>query len=62
MAEIKIYRAAYVYHNTDTAGINFSPWVQSEGIDEALAALPGPGDTEGIVIGWEEKILDTEPV
>ena len=59
MAEIKIYRCVYIYHDTDTAGINFSPWVQADGMDEALAVLPGPAGSEGIVLG---KILDTEPV
>lgn len=65
MAEVKIYRVAYVYDEEDDSGINFSGWVQADGMDEVLAELPtylaGEEETDVIVLGWEEKTLDTDP-
>ena len=62
MAIVKIYRAAYVKGTEDGAVIHFSGWVRVEGMDET-EALMATGIFEGQqIIGWEEKILDTEPV
>jgi len=68
MAELKIYRVGYVYDDVEGAGIIFSPWVQIDGMDEAIAAIPKyyassepDVEAEPIIIGWEEKTLDTDP-
>jgi len=61
MAEIKIYRLVYVYDSAEDSGVNFSGWVQVDGMDEILGGLPSSGGVEAIVLGWEEKKLDTEP-
>ena len=62
MAEVKIYRAAYVKGTVDGSNVRFSGWVQVEGMDEAEALLSTSIFEGKEVIGWEEKKLDTEPV
>jgi len=61
MAEVKIYRAAYVKSDKEDSLILFSNWVISDGIDEVTENLETSGSSHDIV-GWEEKILDTEPI
>ena len=69
MAEVKIYRVAYSYVDEDDARIDFSRWVQVNGMDEVLATLPiyligappSQVEAEPVILGWEEKILDTAP-
>lgn len=70
MALVKIYRAAYTIGSEEGANIQFSSWVEASGIDEAearlLATFAGgdgaPPADPPVIVGWEEKELDTEPV
>ena len=61
MAEVKVYRIAYVKVAEEGASVRFSGWVQIEGMDE-VEALLATGIFEGQeIVGWEEKELDTDP-
>ena len=62
MAEVKIYRAAYVKGDSEGASVRFSGWVQAEGLDEAQALLLTAIFAGSEILGWEEKSLDTEPI
>ena len=62
MAEVKIYRAVYTYLQYTDEKTLFSEWVEADGMDEVLANLHDFNTRiEPTVIGWEEKILDTDP-
>jgi len=78
MADKNIYRVAYTIGDDDSAEINFSKWVTPEGINTILSDLPKhlgiskqsltlsegvePVEITPIILGWEEKTLDTEPI
>ena len=64
MAELTIYRVAYVVGDDEQARVNFSRWVQAAGYDEILAELNIETDPPGIdptFLGWQELKLDTDP-
>jgi hypothetical protein len=76
MAQVKVYRVAYTIGDANSAEINFSKWVKADGISEILADLPhhlgistpilvvAEGEEVEItpvILGWEEKKLDTDP-
>jgi len=78
MALVKVYRVAYLFGEEDSAEIRFSKWVQVGGIGDVLSDLPKhleiskqsltlseggePVEITPIILGWEEKTLDTEPI
>ena len=64
MAELTIYRVAYVVGDDEQARVNFSRWVQPSGYDEILSELNielDPPGTTPTFLGWEEKKLDSDP-
>jgi len=62
MAEIKVYRAAYVVGSDEDALVRFSGWVQASGQDEVVAEIESAGaGVSPTILGWEEKKLDTDP-
>jgi len=77
MAPLKIYRLAYYFENDiDIMAIRFSDWViadEIESLEDKINSLrakvfcenPEIENPEGlapIILAWEEKVLDTEPV
>ena len=58
MAEVKIYRAAYVKGTEDGANVRFSGWVQIDGMDEAEALMATGIFAGSEIIGWEELKLE----
>lgn len=61
MAEVKIYRAAYVYNG---GSVMFSGWVKSDGMQDILdylSTIGEPPTSPPEILGWEEKTLDTDP-
>jgi len=74
MASFKIYRLAYMFNVSDLENVKFSEWVILEDMEametkvnalQAKAAIPIGEVPEGvspIILGWEEKVLDTEPI
>lgn len=70
MAQVKVYRAAYVFGNAENAIVRFSGWVSADGIDEVQGIIEAvnpsmDGGEAGVtptILGWEEKELDTEPI
>ena len=73
MALLKIYRLAYMFNVSDLENVKFSEWVRVEDMEamedkvnalKAKAAIPVGEVPEGvspILLGWEEKALDTDP-
>ena len=60
MAIVKVYRLVYIIANgAGIPDISFSGWVRPEDKDSLIAYVNS--DVSPIVIGWEEKSLDTEP-
>jgi len=56
MAEVKIYRVAYVKGEEEGASVRFSGWVQAEGQDEAEALISASVPESGTaIIGWEVR-------
>ena len=63
MAQLKIYRAAYIKGDDEDAQVHFSGWVELDGLDEVEAEIVSAGAGQApTVLGWEEMELDTEPI
>jgi len=69
MAELKVYRAAYIIDDAEPPVVYYTEYVTLGGKDAVIAELASRDDTQpdGVVggsvsiVGWEAKKLDTEP-